>query len=357
MAPRPRVVCLTTSFPRDPEDPAGHFVFGDCVERARDADVEVLAPRPYRGDAPFRVRPVGGGELFAMPGAWARLRERPTRALDAAAFLRGLRRAVSTSAPPALFVAHWWIPTLLPLLGAPLPAPLEIRPHGADVRLLVALPAPARAALVARTLEVATRGLRVRFAAHSLARTLFDALPPDLARRVEASSAVEAPRVWLPTRDRERERALRAELGAGDEPLVCAVGRLVPEKRFDLALEAARRARARLVLVGDGPARPALERAAGAGVRFAGALPRSLALSVIATSDALVHPSAVEAAPTVVREARALGVPVVACAAGDVARWAAEDAGIRIARPEASHIAALLAEAAATDLRNSRAVG
>ena len=65
-------------------------------------------------------------------------------------------------------------------------------------------------------------------------------------------------------------------------------------------------------------------------VVFTGNLPRREALAWIAAADVVVHPSAVEAAPTVVREARALGVPVVACDAGDVALWAASDPGITV---------------------------
>jgi teichuronic acid biosynthesis glycosyltransferase TuaC len=42
----------------------------------------------------------------------------------------------------------------------------------------------------------------------------------------------------------------------------------------------------------------------------------------------LLSTSAHEGAPSVVREARALGVPVVAVAAGDLAEWAKADPGI-----------------------------
>ena len=48
----------------------------------------------------------------------------------------------------------------------------------------------------------------------------------------------------------------------------------------------------------------------------------------IAAADVLVSASAHEGAPSVVREARALGVPVVAVSAGDLAQWAERDAGL-----------------------------
>jgi glycosyltransferase involved in cell wall biosynthesis len=126
-------------------------------------------------------------------------------------------------------------------------------------------------------------------------------------------------------------------------------------KRVDLAIEAAAALehagrRAVVVVVGDGPDRARLERCAsssGARIRFVGAVPRTEALAWIAASDALVHASAAEAAPSAIREARALGVPVVATASGDVADWARDDGGIAIAAPSARAIA----EAIASKLR------
>jgi len=63
-------------------------------------------------------------------------------------------------------------------------------------------------------------------------------------------------------------------------------------------------------------------------VRFTGYLARGEALRWIAAADVLVSASAHEGAPSVVREARALGVPVVAVNAGDLAQWAKRDAGL-----------------------------
>jgi glycosyltransferase involved in cell wall biosynthesis len=63
---------------------------------------------------------------------------------------------------------------------------------------------------------------------------------------------------------------------------------------------------------------------------FVGQISRADALALIAQADKLVHLSDAEGAPTVIREARALGIPVLATAVGDVARWAASDPGIEI---------------------------
>ena len=53
-------------------------------------------------------------------------------------------------------------------------------------------------------------------------------------------------------------------------------------------------------------------------------------LAWIAAADLLVSASRDEGAPTVVREARLLGTPVLAARAGDVERWAAQDPGITL---------------------------
>jgi teichuronic acid biosynthesis glycosyltransferase TuaC len=86
------------------------------------------------------------------------------------------------------------------------------------------------------------------------------------------------------------------------------------------------------VVVGDGPERPALEQRFST-VRFVGQVERPLALAWLAAADALVSASLHEGAPTVVREARALGTKVVCLPAGDLRKWAEADPGIYVVGP------------------------
>jgi len=103
---------------------------------------------------------------------------------------------------------------------------------------------------------------------------------------------------------------------------------LIPEKRVALALQALELLDPlSTVVVGDGPELSAL-RTRFPDVHFTGQLPRPEALRWIAAADLLISASAHEGAPSVVREARALGVPVVAVAAGDLADWAKADPGL-----------------------------
>lgn len=112
----------------------------------------------------------------------------------------------------------------------------------------------------------------------------------------------------------ERIRALRAELGAGDDDyLIGGVGRLVARKGFDVlirAFAAARLPNARLVIVGEGSERARLERLAGERVVFAGF--RRDVKDLYQAFDLFVCPSTYEPFGRVIAEALDGAVPVVA---------------------------------------------
>lgn len=103
---------------------------------------------------------------------------------------------------------------------------------------------------------------------------------------------------------------------------LATVCRLVPWKGVEGAIRAvAGRAGVRLLVVGDGPERSALEalaHSAGASerIRFLGALPRDGVGAALAASDAFVLNSSYEGLPHVVLEAMRAERPVIASAAG-----------------------------------------
>jgi glycosyltransferase involved in cell wall biosynthesis len=119
-----------------------------------------------------------------------------------------------------------------------------------------------------------------------------------------------------------RSRSLRLRWDARDDaPVFLAVGRVAAEKNVELALRAfaaARRERpdARLVVVGDGPARARLE-AAHPEARFVGVLRGAELAAYYASADVFLFPSLTDTFGNVVMEALASGLPVVAfdCAA------------------------------------------
>jgi glycosyltransferase involved in cell wall biosynthesis len=104
-------------------------------------------------------------------------------------------------------------------------------------------------------------------------------------------------------------------------PTTIAVGRLSPEKGFDILIEAVsilkrEGAPQRLVIVGDGPLRGALEDTAEAAqvtdlVEFAGELTAEEVRARLASADLFCLPSFSEGLPVSIMEAMAVGVPVV----------------------------------------------
>jgi glycosyltransferase involved in cell wall biosynthesis len=118
---------------------------------------------------------------------------------------------------------------------------------------------------------------------------------------------------------------VRSELGLGEHDLIAAmVSSLRPEKGHDVALDTVpalldRFPSLRLVVAGDGPLRPSLERAAaplGDRVVLTGYRPDVMA--VLDAADVLVQPSRADAFPTAILEAMAASVPVVATHVGGI---------------------------------------
>jgi len=123
---------------------------------------------------------------------------------------------------------------------------------------------------------------------------------------------------------REQEAALLGRLGVAAQPFLLAVGRLEPRKGLELALAALANgradgalSRAKLVLVGSGPAdavlRSLARRLAIAGrVVFAGTTGDAERGSLYARAAALLLPSRCEGFAFPVHEALAYGCPVIA---------------------------------------------
>lgn len=302
-----RRVFVTTSYPAYAGDPAGHFVRSEAEIAAETDDVIVVAPaddgrRTQRVEGRVKVLRLPHGEALGWPGAATRIRARPTRAVGLAGYLLGARRAVESLTPDAV-VAHWAIPGAL-AVAAVSPSDLTVVSHGADVRLLNGLPRVIRDRLVTR---LARRCSTWRFVSDALYRELD--LGPEAARQLARKVAIRPSPIVLPPLAPPQD-------GAGTAPLFVSVGRLVASKNVHHALEYVAHTHgraARLVIVGDGPERAALERRAaelGVDAHFVGLLPRPQALRWISDAGALLMASTSEGLSTVVREAESLGTPV-----------------------------------------------
>jgi teichuronic acid biosynthesis glycosyltransferase TuaC len=319
-APKRRIAVVTTSWPWSEGDPSGHFVRAE-VRALRDAgaDVVVFAPRVSDGVQSERtfspgidVVPIPALGAFGFPGVIARVRARPWRALGAAQFVRGAQAALRHSGPYDCVIAHWAVPSVYPVLVGidpiELACEIEVVSHGGDVRLLAAMPSPLRHYVVGRILD---RTVRWRFVSEALSAELLSSIHDPVLMRTIRERSVIAPATFEMPDVTKAANELRARHGS----FVSSIGRLVATKRVDVAVRAASSEAKRLVIVGDGPERPRLERLARElgverNVTFTGLVARDEALAWLAASTELWFASTAEGSSTVLREAHALGRPV-----------------------------------------------
>jgi len=122
--------------------------------------------------------------------------------------------------------------------------------------------------------------------------------------------------------DRPGRAAVRAALGFGPEDVVIGhVSRIAAEKNVAylgaaLLRVVAARPGARMLIVGDGPARPALEATLGGAARFVGYRSGADLADHYAAADVFAFASLTETFGNVILEAMASGLPVVAVRAG-----------------------------------------
>ncbi|GIM92895.1 GDP-mannose-dependent alpha-mannosyltransferase [Paractinoplanes toevensis] len=228
-------------------------------------------------------------------------------------------------------------------LGLPTPAMTgAMRAHGTDV---VHLASPfvlgAWGMAAARSLRLPTvavyqtdvaayaRAYRVGMtegAAWRWIRTLHNAASRTLVPSTESRAAlgahgVERIHLWRRGVDDvqfhpdRRSVAMRRVLAPDGEVVVGFVGRLAVEKQIDLLADVSRTPGVRLVIVGDGPAGPALRKALPE-AKFLG-VRRGLQLArIYASFDIFAHTGPYETFGQAVQEAMASGLPVVAPNAG-----------------------------------------
>lgn len=149
-----------------------------------------------------------------------------------------------------------------------------------------------------------------------------------------------------PANDRwETRRALGID---ADRPVVLAVGRLHPQKGFDILVAAAVRLHEAghgvcVLVAGDGPARPALATAidrAGVDVRLLG--DRRDVADLLRAADVVAMPSRWEGWPLAAGEVLAAGVPLVASRVGGLPHLVG-DAAVLVPPEDADGLAAALA--------------
>ena len=333
-----RVVFLTHNYPRWNGDLAGGFLsllagalteqgVGVTVVAPSDrgtggvsSDGAVVVKRPRYGPAEEETLGYGGMITAAVRS--------PSGVRRLVALGRALRNAAREAMNEAdVLHAHWWVPAGL---SAPPNAPMVLTSHGTDAALLRR---SAAARLLARPVYRRAR--------------VVTAVSAELARWISDGTGIP--------QDSVRVQPMPVDVGAfhrhagGGGAIV--VARLTAQKRVWLAIDAVAQARAhgdalRLTIVGDGPARAALERhASDRGVAnlvtFRGAVATHDVAALLAVADVMLATSAGEGFGLAAAEALMAGVPVVACSDGggllDVVR---DGSGGRIVPPDPAAVAA-----------------
>ena len=321
---------VTTSFPREPGDPAGSFVAAHVrwLEQ-KGHEVEVIAAADRRSEAPpasieARAHRLSS-RLFYGGGAPEALERGGLVPLAAAAGFSVRQLAAITRRLHRwdAVCAHWLAPSAAAVAlvrrARRIETPFLAIAHSGDVHLLerLRLVAP-----VARLLD--RSGARLSFSSGALARRFIEAAGPELGEPLGQRSIVCPMGVELgPPPPAARPHGGRCRL--------LFVGRLVPIKGIDVLLAALARLGEgfELTIAGDGPEREPLERrAAELGVAdrvsLVGEVRALFRDTLLAGADVVVVPSIeiagrTEGMPVTVLEAIAAGTPVVVSATGGLA--------------------------------------
>jgi glycosyltransferase involved in cell wall biosynthesis len=280
--------------------------------RARGARVIVLGPAS--ADALFGFTESGAG--FAA----VEIADRPQPLSDVRAVAR-LRRLTRDA---DVVHAHGLRAGGLAALARVRTVPAPLRLGTAGPPLVVTL----HNASIAGGLTGAAYATLERVVARGAAEVL--AVSPDLEERMRALGARSVGRALVPAppapqaEDPEAAKRIRAELAAGDRPLILTVARLAAQKGLPTLLDAAagwkRRDPAPLVVIaGDGPLEAELRDRVTADdlpVRLLGR--RSDVAALLAAADVAVVPSVWEGQPLIVQEALRAGRPLVTTSVGGV---------------------------------------
>jgi len=326
-----RVLMLSHMYPSPVNPTAGIFVHEQVLALARRGhDVRVVSPVGIAPPLLPRYRahrrvprldfvqdvPVLHPRKLTLPRAL--LAHRNADAMLAA--VRGPLRRVHRRWPFDVIHAQMLVPDgwAAARVGADLGVPVLATVHRADV-----LDVPARGDGSRRRVAEAITGVGQIASVSEAIRVATEAIATPRRPIAVVPNGADH-RVFRP-RDAREVAAIRAELGVPAEgPVISYVGKLVPRKGVDDLIEAMGRLLrtgdgATLVIAGMGAERAGLERrAAELGiadrVRFVGKVPHDTVPLVMSAGDLFVLPSLSEGLPTVVCEAMACGLPVVATA-------------------------------------------
>jgi glycosyltransferase involved in cell wall biosynthesis len=359
-----RVLTLSTLFPSAAQPTLGVFVERQTLGLAALPDVAVevvspigLPPWPLRLHPHYRPRaklaaremwkglPVHRPRFRVLP----RLGERQTARAMADALLPMLRDLRERFRFDVIDAEFFWPdgPAAMHLSRA-LGVPFSIKARGADIQYWGSRPG------IGDQIREAGRSAAGLLAVSAALKGVMAGLGMPEERITVHYTGVELDR-FRPV-DRT---AAKARLGV-DGPLIVSAGALIPRKGQAVTIAALEHIpQATLILVGEGPDRPMLERQVAATgltdrVRFLGSRPHGDLPDLLAAADLMILPSSSEGLANVWVEALACGTPIIITDVGGARELLRDDSAGRIVAREPEAIAAaaveLLADPPAPDL-------
>lgn len=343
-APMLRVLTLSTLFPNAAQPTLGVFVERQTLGLAAREDVELevvspigLPPWPlsrhphYRARADLPAREEWRGLTVHRPHfrIWPGLGHGGTARAMAAATLPLLRDIRTRFAFDLIDAEFFWPdgPAAM-LLAQALDMPFSIKARGADIHHW-----GRQGATAAQVLKAGMRADGLLAVSEALRRDMV-ALGMPAAKIVVHHTGIDKDK-FAPI-DRV---AAKTELGLAG-PLIVTAGALIPRKNQLLSIEiAARIPDATLILVGEGPDRPALEaaiaaRGLGGRVHLLGNRPHDEIARLLAAADVMLLASRSEGLANVWVEALACGTPIVIADIGGAREVLDRPEAGRIVAPE-----------------------
>jgi glycosyltransferase involved in cell wall biosynthesis len=324
---RPRLLILTSSFPRGPQDEVCGYVRSFAESLSGEFDVQVLAP-PDSGSQPAS----GAGYRLTRSRSILPARLDPFTACDdlndlstasllvkmlaAVSLASFVARAFTLALKADIICSHWLVPSGLvgSIISKALGKPHICIEHSGALHLLARLRA---GRMIARL--VAAGSQQIVTVSNDLKRrslALFTQVVPDIAV------------IPMGVHMREASGGRFENAGARAHEILF-IGRLTGIKGLDLLIRAMTQvAHARLKVAGEGPERASLERLAKelrVDAKFLGHVPAGVREHLLSSCDVVVIPSRVlsggrtEGMPVVCLEAMAAGRPVIASRVGGLA--------------------------------------
>ncbi|MBN1297477.1 glycosyltransferase family 4 protein [bacterium] len=334
---------VSTSYPRNCEDHAGHFIAALAGELNRYEPITVLAPDHPAVDG-FNTHPDITIRRFRWIGWQSRtslaygdgmienLRLHTRIALRIPGFIRAMQHELidllteMDTTTPITVVSHWILPTSLcchSIINRSFPVSHLSVIHGSDLFLLSKFPHFFRQQCI-RLLQ--THPHRIAVIAPEMKHRLIAATPRCNPDRIDVlPMGVPVETVSVPgtgVHCEINDRSVQQKPDTKRNGLhVLFMGRLIPIKGADLVIRACTHLpQVTVHLAGDGPDRSNLETLAsnlGVLCRFHGMVSGAAKRAIICTADLWVVPSRVTSSgqrdglPTVILEAWAAGIPVI----------------------------------------------